>query len=354
MKYSFKIGSIWGIPIELHLTFILLMIGVFVLTVPYSNWYSFTLVLFLFVFVTLHEISHSWVARRFNIKVRKIVLYPIGGVSEIDEIPDNPRIEWRVAVAGPLASFIIGAVLLLLDQIEPIQTPPITGLIVNGSLFFTLGILNLILGAFNLIPAFPMDGGRVFRAILAEHMKFTDATKFASYIGRIFGILFAVLGFVFNYWLIIVGLFIYIGASEEAEATILSTTLARVRIKDVMNPEKGVAKPTTPLSDAIEIMLTSRYHDILVENDGKFLGVISWDTLMKVKPESRNSVLLQELPIKKIYIYDDESVLEANKTMMSQKIDLLPVLERVTPDKVIGVITNESMSAAIEKAKTLR
>jgi CBS domain-containing protein len=101
-------------------------------------------------------------------------------------------------------------------------------------------------------------------------------------------------------------------------------------------------------------MLTSRYHDILVENDGQFLGVISWNDIMKIKPEKRNSVLLQELPLKKVFIYDDESVLEANKLMMREKIDLLPVVERFTIEKVIGVITNESMSAAIEKAKTLR
>jgi Zn-dependent protease/predicted transcriptional regulator len=352
MKYSFKIGSVWGIPIELHITFILLMIGVFILTYP--NFYSFTLVLFLFIFVTLHEISHSWVARRFNIKVRKIVLYPIAGVSEIDEIPDNPRIEWRVAIAGPLSSFVIGAILLLLNQVVPLQTPPIPGLIVTGSLLFTLGILNVILGAFNLIPAFPMDGGRIFRAVLAEHMKFTDATKYAAYIGRIFGIVFAIIGFVFNAWFIIVGLFVYIGANEEAEATILSTTMARVRIRDVMNPEKRSATPTTSLSDAVELMLTSRYHDILVESDGKFLGIIEWADIMKIKPENRNSVQIQDLPLKKFFIYDDESVLEANKLMAREKIDLLPVVEKFDEYKIVGVITNESMSTAIERAKALR
>jgi Zn-dependent protease len=95
MKYSFKIASAWGIPIELHITFILLMAAVLILTFP--QLYFFILILFLFVFVVVHELSHSLIARRYNIKVRKIVLYPIGGVSEIEEIPENPRIEWRVA-----------------------------------------------------------------------------------------------------------------------------------------------------------------------------------------------------------------------------------------------------------------
>jgi len=352
MKYSFKISSIWGIPIEVHLTFILLMIGVFAFTFP--DTYLLILVLFLFVFVVVHELAHSWVARRYGIKVRKIVLYPIGGVSEIEEIPDNPRIEWRMAIAGPIASFLIGALLLALNQVIAIETPEISGLAVTGSLLFTLGMLNLLLGAFNLIPAFPMDGGRVFRAILAEHMKHADATKYAVYLGRILGIVMAVFGFIFNFWLIIIGLFIYIGASEEAEATIVSTTIARVRVKDVMYQEKGVAAPETTVSEALEIMFKSRYHDVLVEKNGLLVGLVTWNDVMKVKLEQRAEVQVGSLPIKKLSIFDDESVLEAYKIMRHEKIDLLPVVDRETSDRVIGIITNESIAFAIEKAKTLR
>lgn len=352
MKYSFKIGSVWGIPIELHLTFILLMIAVFIFTYP--NWYSFVLVLFLFVFVVLHELSHSLVARRYNIKVRKIVLYPMGGVSEIEEIQENPRIEWRVAVAGPVASFVIGAVLLIADRFVTIETPGLPGLSMTESLLFTLGGLNLLLGAFNLIPAFPMDGGRVFRGLLAGHMKYADATKYAAHLGRIFGIVFAIFGFIiFNPFLIIIGLFVYIGASEEAEATIFSTSIAGVRVKDVMYSEKGVAAPETALAEAFEIMFKSRHHDILVEKEGEFLGIVTWTDVMKIKPEERNILRVDQLPIKQLAIFADESVLEANKIMTTEKVDLLPVVDRTAPTKVIGVFTKESLSRAIEKAKEL-
>jgi Zn-dependent protease len=166
MKYSFKIASAWGIPIELHITFILLMVAVLILTYP--QLYFFILTLFLFVFVVVHELAHSLVARHYGIKVRKIVLYPIGGVSEIEEIPDNPRIEWRVAIAGPLASFVAGGLLLALSLAVPVGVPHAPTIVTTGNLAYDLGILNVLLGAFNLIPAFPMDGGRVFRALLAE------------------------------------------------------------------------------------------------------------------------------------------------------------------------------------------
>jgi Zn-dependent protease len=172
MKYSFKIGSIWGIPIELHITFILLMILELFLSWP--SLYFFVLTLFLFVFVTFHELSHCLVARHYGIKVRKIVLYPIGGVSEIEEIPENPRVEWRMAIAGPLTSFVIGLVLFGLGQVLTVTTPALSLLVTTDNMILELAQLNILLGAFNLIPAFPMDGGRVLRALLAEQSFLTQ------------------------------------------------------------------------------------------------------------------------------------------------------------------------------------
>jgi Zn-dependent protease/CBS domain-containing protein len=355
MKYSFKIASVWGIPIELHITFILLMAVALVLSYP--DFYFFAMIIFLFVFVVVHELAHSVVARHYKIKVRKIVLYPIGGVSEIEEIPDNPSIEWRMAIAGPLSSIVIGGVLLALNQVVTIETPTTTiapSLEIAGSLIFNLAVLNLILGAFNMIPAFPMDGGRVFRALLAERMKFSDATKYAAYIGRLLGILMALVGIIYNFWLILVGIFIYIGASEEAEQTIVSTTMARVRVKDVMYPEIASVQPETTLTDALEIMFKARYHDALVEKEGAFQGIVTWDEIMKIKPEQRKELRVEQLPAKYLSVFPDESILEAYKVMSREKIDLIPVVDRDAPAKILGVVTSEGVANAYEKAKELR
>ena len=355
MKYSFKIGSFWGIPIELHITFILLIGAVFILFYP--DFYFFVLILFLFVFVVFHELSHSIVARHFGIKVRKIVLYPLGGVSEIEEVPDNPRIEWRLAIAGPLMSFVIGGILLGLSQLISVEVPAAAlapSIVTAGNLILDLAILNLILGAFNLIPAFPMDGGRVFRALLAERMKFSDATKYAAYIGRLFGIGMVVVGLLYDFWFILIGVFIYIGASEEAEQTIVSTNLAGVRVKDVMQSEVGAVQPEATLEETMEVMFKARYHDALVEEAGVFQGVVSWDEIMKVKPEHRKSVTVGQMPMKHLSVFTDESILEAYKVMTREKIDLLPVVDRGTPDKVVGVLTSEAVASAYEKAKNLR
>jgi len=355
MKYSFKIGSLWGIPIELHITFILLIAAVFVLFYP--DFYFFILILFLFVFVVFHELAHSVVARHFGIKVRKIVLYPLGGVSEIEEVPDNPRIEWRLAIAGPLMSFVIGGVLLGLSQLISVEVPAASlapSIVTAGNMVLDLAVLNLILGAFNLIPAFPMDGGRVFRALLAERMKFSDATKYAAYIGRLFGIGMVVVGVFYDFWFILIGVFIYIGASEEAEQTIVSTNLAGVRVKDVMQSEVGAVQPEATLAEAMEVMFKARYHDALVEKEGVFQGVVSWDEIMKVQPEQRKNVTVGQLPLKHLSVFTDESILEAYKVMTREKIDLLPAVDRGASDKIVGVLTSEAVARAYEKAKNLR
>lgn len=354
LKFSYRIGSIWGIPIEVHITFLLLMAFVFLFSFPHL--YNFELILLLFVFVVAHELSHSLVARHYKIKVRKIILYPIGGVSEIEEVQESPRIEWRVAVAGPLTSFGLGLLLLAAALVLPGPRPPLYSLLsltTTGDIVFDLALMNIVLGAFNLLPAFPMDGGRVLRALLAERRKFTDATRTAANIGRLLGMLIAFIGIFYDFWLVLIGMFVYMGATEEAQATITSDALAGIRVRDVMYPAAGVVQPDVKLSDALESMFKARYHDIFVEKDGFLLGVVTWDEVKRFKPEERSLVRLGDLPIKQITFFADESILEAYKILAREKVSLVPVVERDLPSKVVGVVTTESIAYAQEKARYL-
>jgi Zn-dependent protease/CBS domain-containing protein len=366
---SLKIGSAWGIPIELHVTFILLIAVFFFLSIlpffpvikvfltysPYPVFYSFFLVLFLFVFVVFHELAHSIVARRYGITVRKIILYPIGGVSEIEEIPDNPSQEWRMAVAGPLTSLVLGAALLVVSiTVSPqISIVKLITLTATGNFLFDLAALNILLGFFNLIPAFPMDGGRVFRALLAERMKYSDATRYAVNIGKIFGIAMVIIGFLIpsEFLLILVGIFVYIGASEEAEQTIVSTALSSVRVRDVMQSEVGAVSPDQTIAEALEVMFKSRYHDALVERDGVFQGVLIWNEIIKIPTEQRSNLRVGDMPLKNISTFPDEAVLEAYKLTSREKIDLIPVVDKDVPSKVVGVLTSEAIANAIEKSR---
>ncbi len=164
----------------------------------------------------------------------------------------------------------------------------------------------------------------------------------------------AFLGVLFNFWLIIVGIFIYIGATEEAEQTILTTTMARVRVKDVIIAQATSMKPEATLAEAVDVMFRARYHDILIQSEGSLKGVVCWDDIMKVKPEMRNTVTVGQLPVRRVTIFPDESILDAYKIMMREKLDLIPVVDKDNVDRIIGVVTSEAVASAYGKAKTLR
>jgi Zn-dependent protease/CBS domain-containing protein len=355
LRLSFKIGALWGIPIEVHATFLLLIAIVFVFSYP--ALYGFLLTLLLFGFVVAHELSHSLVARHYRIRVLRIVLYPIGGVSEIDEIRESPRVEWRVAIAGPLASFLLGLALLAIGVSLPGPRPSLyllLSLAPTGNPAYDLAFLNIILGAFNLIPAFPMDGGRVLRALLAERWNTADATKSAAIIGRALGILIAFFGIVFNFWLVLVGIFIYTGATEETRAAAAQRALEGVLARDVMYPDAASVGPDTKLSEALDLMFRARYQNILVERDGLLCGVITWDEIRRFRPEERSLIRVGDLPMKKLAAFIDEPVAEAYRLLARENMALVPVVERDSPTKVAGVLTLESIAYAQEKARYLR
>jgi CBS domain-containing protein len=196
-----------------------------------------------------------------------------------------------------------------------------------------------------------MDGGRAFRAILADRMKFSDATRYAVNLGKIFGFVMIVSGFFVNFFLIIVGLFVYLGASEEGEQTIISTKLVDVRVKDVMQSEVGRVGPKQTILEALEVMFKNRYHDILVEDEGVLAGIVSWNELMKIASDQRGDLLIEQMPLLKISINEDESILEANKIIHKEKIGLIPVVKKGDPYKTVGVITGEAITKAFEQAK---
>jgi Zn-dependent protease len=220
MRSSIKIASVFGIEVRIHVTFLLLL-----------AWYWFRgyqiaglsgsiqavlFILALFACVLLHEFGHAFAARGFGIRTPDITLLPIGGVARLNRIPDTPWQELVVAIAGPLVNVLIAAVLFFvihetagLHQVEYLESPKIEFLA-------KLLIINVWLVLFNLIPAFPMDGGRVLRALLAMVMPYTRATLIAARIGQGLAIAFAIFGFFGNPFLILIAYVVFVGAQQEA------------------------------------------------------------------------------------------------------------------------------------------
>jgi Zn-dependent protease/CBS domain-containing protein len=349
MKYSFKIGSVWGVPVELHFTFLLLILAVFILFFP--DFYTPLLFVFLFVFVLFHELAHSYIAKRYGIKVTKIVLYPIGGISEIDEVPENSSIEFNLAIIGPGVSLLLGVILLVLSPVVYLVTAG-TFFVLVGRFVSDLAYLNLFLGAFNLIPAYPMDGGRVFRALLSRRYSFSKSTKIAVALGRIVGVGMVIYSLIFfNPILLLVGVFVFFGASAESEYTLTNSILSRVKVKDVMGLEIGAVSSEQNIAEALQVMFNHRYHDALVEKEGVYLGLATWAELIKIDPQQRMYLKVGEMPLKKICVTENQSINEASKIMASENIDTLPVFKPEDLDHITGILTKESINETLDKAK---
>jgi stage IV sporulation protein FB len=270
------LGSVRGIEIRLHVTFLLLIVLVVLAgTQPGSPGVLGQLAWITVVFssVVVHELAHSLLARRRGMTVKGITLLPIGGVSEIEQLPDHPRDEFLVAGVGPLTSLAMaGAFGVITVAVGADLFPP--GL-VGGDLTARIAWMNLLLAGFNLLPAFPLDGGRVLRAWLAQRKGLGPATQQAAAAGRALAVGLAVVGLLSNVWLALIGAFIYFGATAEAAATTVHLRLRGLRVGDVM------VAGTTPLpADAwvAEVRTTLRHaaeRDVpVVDGDGRYAGLV--------------------------------------------------------------------------------
>src|SRR5688572_30159994 len=218
MRWSVRIGSIAGIRLELHVTF-LIFLGWIALSSglttgdPLEAVASVVGILLIFTCVLLHELGHAFAARRYGIRTRDIVLLPIGGVARLQRMPEKPQQEVVVALAGPAVNVLILSalwpVLTFLRQPPAWPPPPDLGLL------HTVFWVNVMMVVFNMVPAFPMDGGRVLRAVLAMRMPFVRATRIAAAVGQGFALLFGIVGFFFQPMLMFVALFVFLAASEE-------------------------------------------------------------------------------------------------------------------------------------------
>lgn len=231
MKWSINAGRLFGIKFRIHVTFFLLLLYVFFSDIKEGFGQAGLSVLFvcaIFACVVIHELSHSLVARRFGREPKSITLLPIGGVAEIDLMPTRPSQEIAISIVGPATNIVIAILLALVGGFSIAAALNNNSNLSDSQLFIAdLIAANMVLAVFNLIPALPMDGGRIFRSILALKFGFLRATLWAVTIGKIIAILFIVLGFFYNPWLVLIGFFIYAGANSEKQQAIILTMLAQ-------------------------------------------------------------------------------------------------------------------------------
>lgn len=286
MKWSWKLVRFAGIDVYVHATFFIL-----ILWIGLSYWQvegtpaavvnGIGFILALFVCVVLHEFGHALTARRYGIRTRHITLLPIGGVAAMERMPDDPKQEIAVALAGPAVNVAIAFSLWLwlavTNALVPMEQLSLTG----GPFIERLMVINIVLAVFNLVPAFPMDGGRVLRAALALRMNHNRATQLAAKIGQGLALWLGLMGLLYNPFLIFIALFVWIGAAAEAGMEQVKSTLTGISVGRAMLTDFQVLSPSEPLSRAIELTLLGSQKDFPVLRDGVMVGVLQQADLLK-------------------------------------------------------------------------
>jgi Zn-dependent protease/predicted transcriptional regulator len=356
MKTSIQIGKIMGIPIKLHLTFLLIL--------PVFGWvfannpppFGFNdpgisaalryvlgmlAALFLFTCVLLHELGHSYVAKRHGTNIQSITLFLFGGVSSMEEIPRNPKVEFKMAATGPGVSFLIGMILFVLYLLFNAGSPYMR-------LVWLVGYINIILGIFNLIPAFPMDGGRVLRAWLAGRMSYIRATRAAANIGKMFAIFMGIFGLFIpgGLWFILIAFFIYIGASEEEKSTEISVVLEGVKIKDIMSKNVTTVSPGISVEELVNFMFRFKHMGYPVVEDSEVKGIVTFSDVQKVPMGERKNVKISQIMTKEIIsLPEDEDAVSALKLMTINNIGRIIITKE---KKMVGIVSRTDLLRSVQ------
>lgn len=283
MQWSVTAGRIAGTAIRIHITFILFLAWIAAVDYARGGWdaagASLVFIILLFACVVAHEFGHILVARSFGVRTPEVILLPIGGVANMERMPENPRQELLIALAGPMVNVVIAAALLMLGGLPAAEL--MAADLERASLLQRLAFTNVALVIFNLLPAFPMDGGRVLRALLSMRLGPQRAISIAAKLGQAFAFLFVALGILYNPILILVGLFVYIAAEAELQASVFHSFASGLKVSDAMERSAHALQPDAVIADAVEALLATAQSAFPVMGAaGKPIGVLGREELL--------------------------------------------------------------------------
>jgi len=355
MRWSFRIGTLAGIEVRLHVTF-LLFVGWVALSQGLLAGQvgqalgGVAVLLLIFGCVLLHELGHALAARRYGIRTRDIVLLPIGGLARLLRMPEKPQQEIVVAIAGPLVNVAIAGVLLMvlggLGQLPDLQTLKLGPL-------ETLLWVNIMMVAFNLIPAFPMDGGRVLRALLALRLPYPRATRIAAIVGQAIALLFGVAGLIANYpMLLFVALFVFLAAGEEHALVEARASMTGFPVGAAMLTRFEVLDARDPLQRAVDLLMAGSQQDFPVLENQVPVGVLSRADLIVALQRSGAVTPVGEVVVRDGLVAEPAEPLElVFQRMREHRHSALPV---VSHGQLVGLITSDNVSELLLVRDALR
>jgi Zn-dependent protease/CBS domain-containing protein len=318
----------------------------------YSHWLQYgtlakvaegiLFILALFLCVVLHEYGHALTARRYGIKTRDITLYPIGGVARLERMPDKPIEELWVALMGPAVNVVIAAVLYIYLVATNSFVPMTELTITSGSFLERLMAVNVSLVLFNLIPAFPMDGGRVLRALLAMRMDYVRATQIAANIGQGLAFLLGLVGLFNNTFLLFIAFFVWIGASQEASMVQMRNSISGIPVTHAMQTRFETLSPSDRLDRVVNLILSGSQQDFPVVENGQFVGVLTRDDFIRALSEHGQATPVANVIRRNVPSVDSHDMVEmALMRLQESGAKTLPVMHA---GRFVGLVTAENMT----------
>jgi len=363
MKWSYTVARVSGIDIKIHATFALILaLGAFQWGFPKgldgeSSFagavFGMGLMILLFACVVLHELGHSLVAQRFGLTVREIVLLPIGGVARLEKNPEKPLHELLIALAGPLVNvaiaillFFAGGIALNFGLVEAQSLLTADGPPTLATLWGWLFLANVGLAVFNMIPAFPMDGGRVLRAALAMRLGFSRGTQIATVIGQAVAFAFGLFGVLSgNFLLVVVALFVFMGAGQERAEEQARTVLTTLRVGDAYNKHALVLSPGDHVSKVVDYILTSYQPDFAVVQGKTFLGVVTRDDVLKALATETNDLYVAGIMKREVLTVDARQGLDEVRRLMGEKGERIAAVN--DDETFLGLVSVEDIGEAL-------
>jgi Zn-dependent protease/predicted transcriptional regulator len=358
MSWSFRIGRFFGIDVFVHATFFLLLAW-FVGTAYFRTSSvavaldQLLFIVLVFTIVVLHEYGHALTARAFGVPTRDITLLPIGGVARLERMPENPWQEFLIAIAGPAVNVVLAVLCGIWYGVEialGAASPPgraaengdVLAMFVGTPMSVRLFGINVALVMFNLIPAFPMDGGRVLRALLAMNLDYVRATRIAATIGQFIAVLFGLAGlFGPHPMLLLIALFVWIGAAQEAQAVAQRSALAGVAVRDAMISKFMAVNPYDSLEVVAQHVLAGFQHDFPVLHGDRVVGIITRNDLVAALSRLGGGGHVSEVMQRDFRVaHPHESLPEIVTRLQECSCHSLPVLEG---EKLVGMITTENI-----------
>lgn len=347
MHWSLTVGYVYGTAVRIHVTFLLFLAWIWVAYYQQGGagaaWEGVAFVALLFLCVLLHEFGHIFAARRYGVKTPEVTLWPFGGMARLERIPEKPSEELVVALAGPAVNVVIALVLVAflggatgLENLANIENPHV-------SLVAKLAAANIFLVVFNLIPAFPMDGGRVLRALLAMRMGYAQATQTAASIGQALAIGFGILGILGNPMLIIIAVFVFLAASGEAGTVQMRQAAQGVLVQDAMITQFETLGPQSSVGDAAEALIRTTQKEFpIVDGAGHLRGVLTRDAMIRALQANGPDSSAMEAMQGDIPTLPVRAPLDAALRILTES--RAPVLGALDPEgRLVGLLSPENV-----------